>query len=123
MEYTNQNPIASGSQMPVQPEPPKGGVGPIAGAIVVILLLAAGGLYFYGAKLNEKNQMDNNIPYIPSEEMTPTGGADSDTSSGLPPQSASDDAAAIEADLDAMNFSEFEAQTSTDIENFDQEAQ
>jgi hypothetical protein len=122
MEYNSQNPIASGSQMPVQPEPPKSGVGPIAGAIVVILLLAAGGLYFYGAKLNEKNS-NNVMPFIPSEEAIPSGGADSDTSSGLPPQSASDEAVEIQSDLEAMNFNEFESQTSTDVENFDSETQ
>lgn len=128
----NQSPIASGNQMPVSPgggrggpvspEPPKSGVGPIAGAIVVILLLIAGGLYFWGAKLNEANRIDP-VPYIPSEDALPSGGADSDTSSGLPPQGSSDDAAAIQADLEAMNFNQFESQTEADVNNFNQETQ
>lgn len=121
MEYNmNQSPVASGGQMPLSPEPPKSGIGPIAGAIVVILLLVAGGLYFWGATLNEE-VMNNSIPYIPSDEV-PAGG-DSDSASGLPPQSSSDDAAAIETDLETMNFDQFEAQTEADVGNFDAETQ
>ena len=121
MEFnTNQSPVASGGQMPLSPEPHKSTIGPIVGALVVILLLAAGGLYFWGAKLNQENG-DNSVPYIPSDDVPAAG--DRDTQSGLPPQSSSDETAAIQADLDAMNFNQFDAQTEADVNNFDSETQ
>jgi len=125
----NQNPVASGSQMPpvspqeraggVMPEAPKSGVGPIAGAIIVIILLVAGGLYFWGAKLNRQNT----VPYIPGDEIMmedysqPVGELQSDTSAGLPPQSSSDDTSSIEADFNAMNIDQMNSQNSAELNN------
>jgi hypothetical protein len=115
------NTVASGSQMPVSPEPQgRKPVGPIAGAIIVIVLLVAGGLYFYGAQLN--NQIEE-APYIPDdgyltpEGSMPVGELQSDTSAGLPPQSNSDDVAAIEADFNAMNMNEMESQNEAEMNN------
>lgn len=121
MDTLNQSPVASGGQMPLSPtpEPQKTAIGPIVGAIVVIFILAAGGLYFWGAQLNRNGDP---VPYIPSDETVPAAG-DSDTTSGLPPQSSSDEATAIAADLEAMNFNQFESQTETDVQNFDSETQ
>lgn len=95
---------------------PKSSVGPIAGAVIVILLLAAGGLYFYGAKLNR--EMQNDVPFIPSDESVPSG-ADSDTSGGLPPQSNSDETSSIEADFNAINMTQFESSNQADLNNLD----
>ncbi len=119
METINQNPIAGGSQMPVSPEEPKSGVGPIAGAIIVILLLVAGGLYYWGAKLNEDIQ-NNTIPYIPDDtsmqmqEATPTA---TDTDPGLPQQSSSDDPSSIESDFNAMDFNQIDSQNEAELNN------
>ena len=124
----NQNPVASGSQMPpvspeerasgVTPEAPKSGVGPIAGATIVIILLIAGGLYFWGAKLNRQNT----VPYIPGDDTVqdysqPVGELQSDTSAGLPPQSSSDDTSSIEADFNAMNIDQMNSQNSAELNN------
>lgn len=116
---TNQNPIAAGNQFP-PPQEPKSGFGPIAGAIIVILLLIVGGLYFWGAKIN--NQMNNEMPYIPSDDsmtddVQPVGELQSDTSAGLPPQSSSDDVSSIEADFNAMNLNDLETQNSAELNN------
>jgi len=113
----NQNPIASGSQMP-QPPAPKQGIGPIAGAIIVILLLIVGGLYFWGAKIN-RDMPENTVPFIPSNDTAPEeelpGELQSDTGAGLPPQSSSDDVSSIEADFNAMDMTELEAQNEAEL--------
>ena len=115
MDPLNTSPLASGSQMPPlqQPEHPKSSVGPVAGAVIVILLLIAGGLYFWGAQLNNQPQQ---APYIPSNDMpatdtTPT----SDSSAGLPPQSPSDDVSSIEADANAMDTNQLNTQNSAEL--------
>lgn len=121
---TNQNPVAAGSQMPVspggEPKPSRKPVGPIAGAIIVIVLLVAGGLYFYGAKLNSQL---TETPYIPSDDYVmpegsmPGGELQSDTSAGLPPQGNSDDVNSIESDFNAMNMNELESQNEAEMNN------
>jgi len=118
MPDQNQNPIAGGSQMPMTPEEqPRGGVGPIAGAIIVILLLVAGGLYFWGAKLNEKSQ-ENTMPYIPSNDtMQMQDASASADAEPLPPQSTSDEASSIEADFNAMDFDSIESQNEAELNN------
>lgn len=118
MPDQNQSPIAAGSQMPMTPEEqPRGGVGPIAGAIIVILLLIAGGLYFWGAKINEKSQ-ENTMPYIPSNDtmqMQMQESASPTDSAGLPPQSTSDDASSIESDFNAMNLESIDSQNEAEL--------
>lgn len=118
MDPLNQSPIASGSQLPPTqtPEPTKSSVGPLAGAVIVILLLVAGGLYFWGAQLNKQEEV---LPFIPSNDTTNESGADvtSDTGAGLPAQSSSDDVSAIEADANAMDMTQFESQNSAEMNN------
>ncbi len=117
MPDQNQSPIAAGSQMPITPEEkPKSGVGPIAGAIIVILLLVAGGLYFWGAKLNEKAQ-ENTMPFIPSNDTMQMQESMPANDSDLPPQSTSDDASSIESDFQAMDLESIEAQNEAELNN------
>lgn len=104
-----------------QPAPERTPIGPIAGAVIVIALLVAGGLYFYGAKLN--NDVANQMPYIPGDDYMmpegsmPAGELESDASAGLPLQSSSDDTSSIEADFNAMNMQEMESQNSAELNN------
>ena len=117
MDPLNTSPIASGSQMP-PPEAPKSSVGPIAGAIIIILLLVAGGLYFWGAKLNEN--IDANVPYIPSDDTSlqdDSATVTSDTSAGLPPQNSSDDVSSIEADANAMDMGQLNSQNEAELDS------
>ncbi len=125
----NQNPVAAGNQMPPVspemrasgggPEAPKSGIGPIVGAVIVVILLIAGGLYFWGAKLNQQNT----VPYIPSDDSMrqvdsqPVGELQSDTSAGLPPQSSSDDVNSIQSDFNAMNIDQMNSQNSAELNN------
>lgn len=50
------------------PPPKKEGPGPIIGVIVIVILLIFGGLYFWGAQLNEANSPDQ-LPFIPGTEQ------------------------------------------------------
>jgi hypothetical protein len=100
---------------PPAPEPHKSSIGPMAGAVIVILLLIAGGLYFWGAQLNKQ---DDALPFIPSDDTLPQENMmTSDTSAGLPAQSSSDDVSAIEADANAMDMTQFESQNSAEMNN------
>lgn len=115
---TNQNPIANGTQMPLTPE--RKPIGPIAGAVIVIILLIAGGLYFWGAKLNSQMQPQD-MPYITDdgylipEASMPVGEPESDTAAGLPPQGGSDDVSSIESDFNAMNLEQMGAQNEAEL--------
>ncbi len=113
----NPGPILSGNQMPPPvPQPQKSSIGPVAGAIIVILLLIAGGLYFWGAQLN---QMESDPPpYIQSNDTSAANeNLTSDTGAGLPPQSSSDDVSSIEADANAMNIDQLNAENSAELNN------
>ncbi len=113
-EYNKVNDMGQTSP-PTQPEK-SSGAGSIIGAVIIIVLLAIGAFYFWGAKLNERN--DNPPPLILGNETADTDLA-SDTAAGLPPQQASDDTAAINADIQAMNIDALGAQTASSLEAYD----
>lgn len=104
--------------MPLSSPPERKPIGPIAGAIIVIVLLVLGGLYFWGAQMNSRI---DETPYIPGDTMPgsemPVGELQSDTSAGLPPQSSSDDISSIESDFNAMNMNQMESQNNAELNN------
>jgi hypothetical protein len=88
--------------------PEKKPVGPWAGIIIVVLLLVAGGFYFWGAQLNSQNETPQ--PFIlGDEEGAPAG---------VPEQGSSDDAAALEAELNSFDLDQFDAQMQGDANAF-----
>ncbi|OGG71155.1 hypothetical protein A3F27_01915 [Candidatus Kaiserbacteria bacterium RIFCSPHIGHO2_12_FULL_53_13] len=102
------------NKMPVQ-KPEGSGTGALVGAVIIIILLAVGAFYFWGAKLNQGN--DNPLPLILGNDSA-SDEPSSDASAGLPPQGNSDDADAIIADLEAMNTDQLDAQTASSVEAF-----
>jgi len=48
----------------------KSAVGPTIGTVIIVILLIAGGLYFWGAQLNKQETTPGQIPYIPSSTTT-----------------------------------------------------
>lgn len=92
-----------GSQAPLPPSP-KGAIGPLVGTAIIIVLLVAGGLYFWGAKLNQNASMNNAPPVILGDD-----------SAGLPPTSSSDAVAAIEADVSATDVDRLDAEIEADM--------
>lgn len=104
MEQNSQS-FPQSTQTPPQtsPQPEKSSAGPIIGAVIVIVILALGALYFWGAQLNQEPE---ELPLIP-------GNASNEE--WVPPTSSSDEAAAIESDLDATDMTEFEAQMEADL--------
>ncbi len=101
---------------PIDPVPntepvSKSSAGPVIGAVIVIIILALGGLYFWGAELNEGPA--EQLPFIPGDDGAVVE-SESDAA-WLPPSNDSDDAAAIEAELEATNMSAFENETNADM--------
>ena len=112
----NQN-SASESATPDSP------VGPIIGTVIVIVLLVLGGSQG-STRINEfilvlggwyfwsvlKERSSDQPPFIPGDQ------APVEEESWLPPSSNSDDASAIQAELEAMNMSDFELYMESDLE-------
>lgn len=94
---------------------PKSGMGALVGAVIIILLLAFGAFYFWGAKLNSGST--NPPPLILGNE-TASAVISSDSSIGLPAQGNSDEAAAISADVQAMNIDLLSAQNTGSLQSF-----
>lgn len=80
-------------------------VGPIAGIIIVIAVLIIGGLYFWGAKLNEKTTEPNEVAEAPDTQAA-----------ALLEQSASDEISDIEKDLGTTNLENLDAELQTELE-------
>ena len=64
-------------------------IGPIVGALVIVLILVIAALYFFGQKLN-------------TDTANPVAAPASQEPQNAPATTSSDSAAAIEADLDAQ---------------------
>ncbi len=88
-----------------QTPPPKGGMGALIGAIIIIALLIFGGLYFYGMKLkNDSMQEASTVEFNPAPVQEQA-------------MSDSDEAAAISADTeaDAAYMAQLEANLDADL--------
>ncbi len=98
----NQQPVEGGTQPAPQPEKKEdhSSIGAVIGIIIVIIVLILGGLYFWGAQLNENG-------YDPSQDQEVQD---------LQSTSDSDELDAIEADLE-----EDFATLDKDLQEFDQE--
>lgn len=89
----NQAPMGSmGSTMPKPPQSKKP-VGPIVGAVIIVLILILGGLYFWGEKLNNGTMSAEQIRNASDASVV-----------GLQNQSSSDSVSSIEADAKATNL-------------------
>jgi len=93
------------AQPPTPPTEKSGGVGPMMGIVIIVILLIFGGLYFWGAYLNEQKQMDESLLFDPSlnEDITGSG----------------DEPAQIESDLDAFDTADFEAQLEAELQEIE----
>lgn len=84
----------------------QGGMGPVVGVIIIAALLVLGGLYFWGASLD---QAADELPLIPGDSMEST----------QPALSTSDEVGALEADADAAAFVELDAQLEQDLRDLE----
>ena len=89
------------------PTPKSGKVGPLVGIVIVVVLLIFGGLYLWGAQLNEQARFDENSLF--------------DTSLNDDIASPSDEPAQIERDLDTFDTTDFEAQIEADLDALEAE--
>ena len=97
---------------------PTSGIGALIGAIIVILLLAFGALYFWGAKLNDVNK--NPPPLILGND---TASSELSDASGFPPQQTSDEVVAINSDIQAMNIDQLNAQLANSLTAYESATQ
>lgn len=98
-------PVGGHQQQPETPEK-KGGFGPIAGITIIIILLVLGGLYFWGAQLN--NQAASESAVFDSAQNDDIA-------------SQSDEPESIEGDLDDFNSAQFEAELEAELNAIESE--
>jgi len=92
----------------------KTGSGALVGTIIIIILLAVGAYYLW---ITRNSDTDNPPPLILGNDIVDS--SVSDINAGLPPQSESDEADAISADLKAMNIDEFSAQNTGSVSAYE----
>ena len=93
-------PMGQGDGEPTSAEGGKKPMGPIVGVVIIVIVLIFGGLYFWGSQLSEEKEMT-------AEEIA----AQEDTMLiKLQEQSASDEIADIEADLNATDLEGLDAE-------------
>lgn len=87
----------------------KSSVGPVVGTIIIIALLAFGALYFWGERLNRGT---DSVPYILDDEYVVAPEAEG----WMPASSPSDEAAAIEQELNEFNLGTLESEVGSDLD-------
>jgi hypothetical protein len=89
-------------------------MGPLMGIVIIIAILVFGGLYFWGARINNIETEEENIPLILGD----------DGSSLLPVDSNAEDTPEnIEADFDTTDLDALEAQLGEDLSAIEFELQ
>ncbi|HEY4487109.1 MAG TPA: hypothetical protein VJB70_05295 [Candidatus Paceibacterota bacterium] len=79
-------------------------IGPIAGVVLVIAILAIGGFYFFGKELSQRTEAPS------AEEIL---SAPDQALQNLQTQGTSDEVTAIEADLTSTNLENLDAELNT----------
>lgn len=111
MESQNQNPgnmmgnnnmNMSGNMMPPTPEK-KSHFGAISGIVIIVVILALGGLYLWGKELN------NQEPATPESAVVNNEAAVDSSTQALETQGTSDNIGDIEADLNNTNLENLDA--------------
>lgn len=68
---SSEHPVQSAEQEPASPE--RAPMGPVIAAIVIVAVLAIGGLYYWGSKTNQKAQEEQvSTPTTTAEVTAPT---------------------------------------------------
>lgn len=95
-------PVGNGMPTPPTATPGHSSMGSIIGAIIVIAILAVGGLYYWGAELQKERagSLSNEQEYTPREGAEDTA----PTTDELLKVSTSDELADIEKDIEGSNF-------------------
>lgn len=94
---------------PAMPQKKSSPVGSIVGAIIVILILIFGGLYFWGAQLEKQQMQNEQLPFIPSTQSNDIASTAAE----------SDQVSDIEADMTASDPSVFTSDTSADMKSIE----
>lgn len=102
MDTPNTTPIGNTPDpmmnQPMQNQPGKSSIGPVIGAIIIVLLLILGGLYVWGEKVNQESSNPEDVTgeqYDPSQDAAVIQFTE---------QGTSDDLNSIEADIQATSL-------------------
>ncbi|TSC62855.1 MAG: hypothetical protein G01um101448_736 [Parcubacteria group bacterium Gr01-1014_48] len=90
----------------IQPQTPpqkQGQIGAVIGIIIIIVVLALGGLYVWGARLNKVTEPNGETAEDIMNSSDPT-------TDNLTTQGTSDDLSAIEDDLDTTSLDQLDAE-------------
>jgi hypothetical protein len=118
-QNTTPEPVMTPPQAP-EVEDKKSPVGPIVGAIIIIVIIIFGGLYFWGSYLeNQTDIYTEALPFLlgdgtTEDEVSMVEGLMVEEG-GLPPVSTSDTVSDIEDDIEAMDFDVFEEELEADL--------
>ena len=94
MDINTQNSSGMMNGMPPKPQTEKK-VGPIAGALIIVLILIIAALYFFGQKLNTESIPQQSTSALQSPAAVPTDAMSANASS-------SNDVASLQADLNSQ---------------------
>ena len=98
-EFRQTNPEEPMGKTPQAPQ--EKAVGPIVGAVIIVVVLVLGGLYFWGQKIAQEG-----APQTADEILE----APDETLESLEQQGTSDEIPDIEADLNATNLEELDVE-------------
>ncbi len=98
--FPNQQPSS-----PMMSSPKKTPVGPIIGLLIILAIIVIGTLYFWGQRVDTKNQA---VQQAPTTEETSQPQTDSQTEQ-LQQQSTSDEIDSIESDLNSTDFNNIDS--------------
>ena len=90
---------------PAMPPKKRGGMGPLIGIFIIVVLLLVGALYFWGQKLSQQETV---APTEQVEDQAPQSTGDASVDALLT-QSSSDELSAIEADLNSTDTANLDA--------------
>lgn len=111
MDEQSNTPQYSGQ--PTEMPGKKSSLGSVVGAIIVIIAIILGGLYFWGSQLEDQQMLEEELPFILGDEDV--------ENEGIPPTSSSDELSSIETDIQANNLDGLEAAIDADLENVNSE--
>jgi hypothetical protein len=98
----------------------KSHMGSLIGAVIVIIIIVFGGLYFWGAQLEKQGtSYEDALPFLLGDEVTLDEASMVEAlvveEGGLPPVSTSDTVLDIESDIDTLDFDAFEEELEADL--------
>lgn len=118
-QQTNQapqmNPVGQDPQTKMEQHDEKKQMGPLMGIVIIIAILVFGGLYFWGARINNTETEEENIPLILGDDGSSLLPIDSNAAADTPEN--------IKADFDTTDLDALEQELGADLSAIELELQ